>query len=80
MPRFFFDTYDGETFIPDQEGLELGGLKEAEDQAARCLPDMAQDALPDSDRRDFVVAVRNESGETVLRAGLSLVIERLVQS
>jgi hypothetical protein len=80
MTRYFFDTYDGESFIRDQDGLELSSLREAEEEAARCLPEMAKDALPDSNRRDFIVSVRNEKGDTVLTAALSLVIERLGSS
>jgi hypothetical protein len=58
----------------------MTSLREAEAEAARCLPDMAKDALPDSNRREFVVAIRNEAGETVIRAALSLVVERLANS
>jgi hypothetical protein len=35
---------------------------------------MAKDALPDGNYRTFVVNVRDEAGQTVLRAALSLVV------
>ena len=40
----------------------------------KALPDMAKDALPDGNYRTFVVNVRDEAGQTVLRAALSLVV------
>jgi hypothetical protein len=36
---------------------------------------MAGDELPDGDQRSFVVRARDEAGEVVLQAALSLVIE-----
>jgi hypothetical protein len=61
MTRYFFDTYDGESFIRDQDGLELSNLRKAEEEAARCLPEMAKDALPNSNRRDFIVSSDEEA-------------------
>jgi hypothetical protein len=77
MPRYFFDTYDGDRFIPDHEGLELRDLTAAEREAKKALPDMARDALPDGDERTLIISVRNEAGQVVLRAALSLVVENL---
>ena len=79
MPRFFFDTYDGETFIPDDRGVVLEDLEQAKDEAVLGLPDMARDTLPDGDRRDYVVEVRDEAGRKVWRASLSLVVEQLTE-
>jgi hypothetical protein len=75
MPRFYFDTHDGDRAVPDGEGLVLGGLEEAKEEAVRALPDLARDGLPDGDYREFVVDVRDEAGQRVLRAQLTLVIE-----
>jgi hypothetical protein len=46
MPRYFFDTYNGESFISDENGLELADIDAAKLEAQRALPDMARDALP----------------------------------
>ncbi len=73
MPRFFFDTYDGDFFAPDNEGLDLEGIEAAKLQAQKALPDMARDKLPDGDQRVFKVSVRDEAGQVVLRVTLSLV-------
>ena len=68
MPRYYFDSRDGDTFIPDEVGLECEGIEQARDQAALCLAEMAKDALPGSTRREFAIEVRD--GVPVLRAYL----------
>lgn len=75
MPRFFFDTYDGDLFVPDNEGQELEDLEAAKAAAEEELPQMAWDGLPDGDQRTFIVSVRDEAGQVVLRAALSLFVE-----
>jgi hypothetical protein len=77
MPRFYFDTYDSDRAVSDGEGLVLGGLKEAKEEAIKALPDMARDGLPNRDYREFVVDVRDEAGQKVLRARLTLIVESL---
>jgi hypothetical protein len=79
VPRFFFDTYDGDLFIPDETGLDPEGLKAIKDEAQRTLPEMAWDELPYSEQRCFIVSVRNDAGQNVLRASRSLVVEYLSQ-
>ena len=74
MPRFFFGTYDGEFFAPDNEGQDLEGIEAAKLMAQEALPDIA-DKLPDDDQRVFVVSVRDEAGQVVLRVALTLVTE-----
>ena len=73
--RYYFDTYDGERFIPDNEGLILSGLAKAKEEAVKALPNMARDGLAHGDFREFVVEVRDEAGHKVLRAKLILVVE-----
>lgn len=75
MPRFFFDTYNGERFLPDESGLEFANLEAAKDEAQKALPEMAREALPDGNYRSFVVSVRDEDGSVVVRMSLSLVVE-----
>ncbi|WP_262267700.1 MULTISPECIES: DUF6894 family protein [Microvirga] len=75
MPRYFFDTYDGDVLVPDDVGQELENLEAAKAVAQEELPLMAQDELPDGDERTFIVSVRDEAGHVVLRAALSLIVE-----
>jgi hypothetical protein len=80
MPRYFFDTYDGSRFVPDSEGIELESLDMAKAEAQRALPDLARDAIPSNDQNTFIVSVRDEAGQVVLRAALTLIIEVVPES
>jgi hypothetical protein len=75
MPRYYFDTYDGDSFVPDEEGIELESLGAAKKEAQAVLPHMAKDELPDGDQKVFVVSVRNQNGQVVIKTALSLVTE-----
>lgn len=75
MPRFFFDTYDGDRFVPDDQGQELSDIETAKLAAQAALPDMAKDKLPDGDQRVFLVSIRDEAGQVAMRIALSLVVE-----
>ncbi|MFC1460158.1 DUF6894 family protein [Microvirga arabica] len=75
LPRYFFDTYDGHRFIADSEGIELKDIEMAKAEAQSALPDLARDALPAGDQKTFIVSVRDEAGQVVLRAALSLIVE-----
>jgi len=72
--RYFFDTYGGDLFAPDEKGQKLQDLA-AKFEAERALPKMAWDELPDGDQRTFIVSVRDEAGDVALRATLSLLVE-----
>ena len=72
MPRYFIDTDDNDVLHIDEEGVELANDETARLCAQDALPDMARDHLPDGDRRTFVAAVRNEAGEVIYRATLTL--------
>lgn len=78
MPRYHFDVTDTGRLTRDEEGLELPNLQEARKEAVAALADMAKDELPDGDHREFVVEVRHGRPEPILRATLSLNVERKV--
>jgi hypothetical protein len=75
VPRFFFDTYDGNFFAPDHERQELADIEAASLVAQEALPDMASDKLPDGDQRVFIVRVRDEAGQVVVQVSLTLLAE-----
>ena len=75
MPRFFFDIHDGETFTPDRQGLELEGHNAAKAEARKTLCEIVKDEMPNGDRRDFTVDVKDAAGQIVWRVTLSLVVE-----
>lgn len=58
MPRFFFDTSDGERTVIDEIGMDLPDADAARRAALDALPDIARDVMPDGDRRQMSVTVR----------------------
>jgi hypothetical protein len=77
MPRYFFDIRDGEHVAPDRIGVDLDGLEAATAEAKRALPDIARDEMPDGERRDFTIVVKDEAGRALVQVTLSLVVESL---
>ena len=52
----------------------------AKAEAQKALPDLARDAIPSNDQNTFIVSVRDEAGQVVLRAALTLIIEIVPES
>jgi len=77
MARFYFDIDDGDGYMEDDEGQEMAGPTSAREAAICVLPNIARDKLPDGDRRDYIVRVRDEAGAYVFQATLSLTAEWL---
>ena len=75
MPRYFFDIDDGLRRSVDENGLELTGPWEARELVVSAIPDIVQDIHLDEDRRDIVSCVKDEHGNLVYTAKLSLVGE-----
>lgn len=80
MPRFYFDVDDGAGHRRDEDGVELTSLREARAEALETLAEIAEEELPDGDRRDFVIEVRHGSAEPALRASLSLRVETVLEN
>jgi hypothetical protein len=70
-------AHGGHTIVRE---AALAGIEEAKAEAVKALPDMARDGLPDGGYREFVVDVRDEAGQRVLRARLTLVVECLPEA
>src|SRR5437588_505922 len=68
MPRYFFDTTDGDSFVREELGLVCNGILEARDEATAGLADLARDAIPGRIRRELSVAVRDETDWPLLEA------------
>ena len=71
MPRYFFHVHDGQSFS-DEDGVELGGIDEARDQAVVA----AGEALRDKGGKfwkggEWFMRVVDENGETVCRLRFS---------
>ncbi|PTM40635.1 hypothetical protein [Bosea sp. 124] len=72
MPRYFIDSSDGNFSHIDAEGVELAGDAAARYLALDALPDMVREVLPDGDKREFAVCVRDEFGKVIYSASLTL--------
>ena len=75
MTRYFFDTSDNGRVFRDEEGTELASLEVARQEALVTLSQIVKDKMPDGDRREFVIDVRDGDGP-LLTASLSLRVER----
>lgn len=74
MPRFFFDVSTGGEWMRDEEGSYLADRETARQEAIGLLPNIARDVdvLPDGNRRDFVINVRDDSGKMIFTATFAL--------
>jgi hypothetical protein len=77
MGRFFFDVREGTRFAVDTEGSEHANLEAAEREAAEAAAEISRNRLPDLDVRRIVVEVRNQHGQRVITASVSMDIERV---
>jgi hypothetical protein len=77
VPRYFFDSHDGDGFIRDDEGIELDGIAAALDEATRALRDIAKDAIPKAARRELAIEVRDDR-RPLIRASLWFEVQVLI--
>src|SRR4051812_40206516 len=75
MPHFFFDVREGVRFTPDDEGLEFPGIDAAEHEAAECAAAIGRDLLPKGVARSVTVEVRNQHGQRVATATVTLAVD-----
>ena len=75
VPRYYFDTDDGDFRHDDETGQEMPDAEAARRAALEVLPGMARDKLPYDDRHSFSVRVRDASGTVLYNAELNLVGE-----
>ena len=67
-----FDTFDGQNWIRDAEGIECPSVGAAMEQAKSALPDLAHDELPDGAALKMMVRVRDEVGQVIGEATLDM--------
>jgi hypothetical protein len=72
MNRYFFDVYNSEGQVLDEEGQLFASKESAKNEALRILQDVARDELPDRDLFQLTVKVRGENGAKVFEASLIL--------
>ena len=67
MPRYYFDSHDGDQSIVDDIGVELPDIDAAKLEASRALTDLARDVVPGSIWRELCVSVRDELNRPILK-------------
>jgi hypothetical protein len=77
VPRFFFDVREGVRFVPDEDGLEFPDCTAAEREAAETAASIGRDLLPKGAARCVTVEVRNEHGQRVITATVTLAVDRV---
>lgn len=73
MPLYFFDVHDGDKHYIDTSGHEFPDAASARMEALGTLPHIAQEEMPDGNRRDFIMDVRDSGDRVIFTATLSLV-------
>ena len=69
-------VHDGDRVTKDADGLEMDGIETVRKETIKAICGFAHDMKPDGDLRSIVVGVRDGEGNPVLRAVLSLMVER----
>ena len=72
MTRFFFDTFDGQEWIRDNDGVECGSGEIAVQEAQDTLPDIVREELPDGRAPTIWVRIRDEANQVVGVVSLSM--------
>lgn len=67
MSQFYFDIWDGEALVVDEEGIDLASWRAAEIEAAMSLADIARQREPLASSDGLAINVRDANG-LVLRA------------
>jgi hypothetical protein len=73
----YFDVREGVRFAPDEEGLEFPDIDTAEREAAITAAEIGRDLLPKGAARSVTVEVRNEHGQRVVTATVTLALDRV---
>ncbi|MCE4226513.1 hypothetical protein HCU64_22475 [Methylobacterium sp. C25] len=72
MPRFYFDTDDGDFHYRDEEGVVLSDAMAARSVAINTLPEFVRNRDFAKDRYAFSVHVRDELGNSIYLTKLAL--------
>ena len=75
MPRYFFDTCDGERQVRDETGIDLAGPQDIPREAAILLQGLGLAEMLKGRSRVFTVRVRRDDGAFVYRGTAKLDIE-----
>ncbi len=77
MPRFFFDVKDGDHSTHDEEGDVYQDKEAARKIALLSLAEIVDSLMPDGNRREITIKMRDETGKEIFVARMSLTAEWL---
>jgi Domain of unknown function (DUF6894) len=77
VPRFYFDIRSGDTFTPDEEGVEFANTKEARSDASQTLGEMINDAMPNGEHCEMAVEVRGPDKRALFKIKITFEVEPL---
>ncbi|NDV85475.1 hypothetical protein GTW51_02050 [Aurantimonas aggregata] len=72
LPRFYFDIDEDGALAPDEEGIECETRDAVRETAIDALPGLAADLAMPGDRHVLKIMVRDEEGEPVFHASLTV--------
>ena len=75
LPRYFFDTCDGERQVRDEAGIDLASPQDIAREAAILLQGLGLAEMLKGRSRVFTVRVRREDGAIIYRGTAKLDIE-----
>lgn len=76
MSRYFFDSYDGEAWFEDRDGVEFGESAAAEEAAVVALASIAKDTFSAPSDRAIAMVVRDSGRNSIMTCTLSLAVRR----
>ena len=65
MPRFYFDTFDGQEWIRDEAGVECPTSEMAIKEARETLPEIVQEEWPNGQAPTIWIRIRDEANHVV---------------
>lgn len=71
MARYFFDLFNGDGPVRDEQGQELASREAISREVSRILADIAREELPGRGKGLISIEVRDESGQPVFTGTLS---------
>jgi hypothetical protein len=66
MKRYYFDLYNGDGLVSDENGQLFESPEQARAEAIRILHDIARDEMPDRDLVKITLKMRDKGGTQVL--------------
>ena len=77
MPRFYFDLMEDDVAVPDDNGILMPELDEAELEAAGAIAQMMSQRVSRANHHHVAVVIRDAGRTPLARVSLTLTRERI---